>query len=168
MVKRQLSKRQLSKKQRLNNNRRKSLRLNKQQGGILAPINNRYNPHLSCDDKPSWNNDDVNQAGAIILRDLKLFLNSDKGYYFSHEVPETYTDVEKRGYLNFYNDPQNLSWLVCQRYLLGLSSIHNNADNKLLRYDGSYFFRWLTHRLTEDERYPGKYHLFVDAAPQAL
>ena len=168
MLKRQLSKRQLSKKQRLNNNRRKSLRLNKQQGGILAPINNRYNPNLSCDNKPSWNNDNVKQAGVIILRDLELFLNSDQGYYLPGEDRQTYTDAEKREYLNFYRDPQNLNWLVCQRYLLGLASIHNNPGNIRLRYDGTYFFRWLTHRLTADERYPGDYHLFVESAPRVL
>jgi hypothetical protein len=132
--------------------------LNLQRGGKLEPIVSNNWKDLICDESVN-----VVENGNIIFEDLKLFLNTDPSFYPSFiegRQPETFSEEEKRKFIDFYNNQENKEWLGCQIYLYTtIKDIKSSPYHKF--DDGYYFFRWLTHRLKD-----GEYRVFVKEAPR--
>lgn len=114
----------------------------------LKPIVTSVYPHSVCDESVN-----VVKNGNIIFDDLVLFLDSNRKFYFEHINPKDYerfSPEEKRKYIDFYNNEENKKWLGCQIYLF--LTIKDISSRGYATFDdGNYFFRWLTHRLKEDD-----------------
>jgi hypothetical protein len=106
----------------------------------LKPIVSQYWPDSVCDESVN-----VVKNGNIIFDDLVLFLDSDSK--FSQDY-EKFSSEEKRKYIDFYNNEENIKWLGCQIYLM-----LNTKDIEGYAYwdDGKNFFKWLTRRLNDGD-----------------
>ena len=79
--------------------------------------------------------------GEIVYAELLKFLETEKILFTSEKIEQ---------YKKFYSKHQ--LWLGCQIYLFLGSAMKDITDYDLRSDDAVHFFKWITHKLPEEEK----------------